>query len=179
MAHVWWVEVSRLQKKLSWCGVEEPRKVGFSLSWRRENIPELELESWGSAGRVETPDFGKDVDKEFYMAYIANTFPMQCNAMHWTWQTDCRRYPDRESLLMLTFSWILELESLRVWGEAVYFPDGPTFNYLLSNKLTKLGDAIAISKSETMNHSLTDPLTHLILKYHMVFIWDLSCVVPM
>ena len=29
-----------------------------------------------------------------------------------------------------------------------------------SNKLPKLGDAIAISKSETMNHSLTDPLTH-------------------
>ena len=28
------------------------------------------------------------------------------------------------------------------------------------NKLSKLGDAIAISKSETMNHSLTDPLTH-------------------
>ena len=31
---------------------------------------------------------------------------------------------------------------------------------LLFNKLAKLGDAIALSKSETMNHSLTDPLTH-------------------
>ena len=28
-----------------------------------------------------------------------------------------------------------------------------------TNKLAKLGDAIAISKSETINHSLTDPLT--------------------
>ena len=28
-----------------------------------------------------------------------------------------------------------------------------------TNKLAKLGNAIAISKSETMNHSLTDPLT--------------------
>ena len=32
----------------------------------------------------------------------------------------------------------------------------PTFIW---NKLAKLGDAIAISKSETLNHSLTDPLT--------------------
>ena len=71
MAHVWWVEVSRLQKKLSWCGVEEPRKVGFSLSWRRENIPDLELES-------ETPDFGKDVDKEFYMAYMVFIWDLSC-----------------------------------------------------------------------------------------------------
>ena len=28
------------------------------------------------------------------------------------------------------------------------------------NKLAKLGDAIAISKSETINDPLTDPLTH-------------------
>ena len=29
----------------------------------------------------------------------------------------------------------------------------------MENKLTKLEDVIAISKFETMNHSLTDPLT--------------------
>ena len=35
-----------------------------------------------------------------------------------------------------------------------------TLNFPINNKLTKLGDAIAISKSETMNTALTDPLTH-------------------
>ena len=33
--------------------------------------------------------------------------------------------------------------------------------YPFRNKLAKLGDAIAISKSETMNHSLTHPLTYM------------------
>ena len=43
------------------------------------------------------------------------------------------------------------------WGERVNRPKA-ALNPVI-NKLTKLGDAIAISKSETINYSLTDPLT--------------------
>ena len=37
----------------------------------------------------------------------------------------------------------------------LFFVSYSSFTHIQSNKLAKLGDAIAISKSETMNHSLT------------------------
>ena len=65
--HVWWKYQGF---KRNGTVVKEARKADFSLRWRIEDIPDLELVSRSLAGRVETPDFGKDVDKEFYMAYM-------------------------------------------------------------------------------------------------------------
>ena len=50
-----------------------------------------------------------------------------------------------------------------LWGRYESFPQVSD-----SNKLAKLGDAIAISKSETINHSLTDSLTPELLGFKSI-----------
>ena len=59
------------------------------------------------------------------------------------------------SSLYFTLLYVLLCAVFSLHYILLFFVSYSSFTHIQSNKLAKLGDAIAISKSETMNHSLT------------------------
>ena len=95
-----------------------PSKV--AIWWRIEDNSDLESESRSLAGRVETPDFGKDVDKEFFMTSRTNTFTLDLPG-------DLERISE-EGKLVINLS--VNTKVFEGWREAVYYSDSPTVKFL-------------------------------------------------
>ena len=150
LIHVWWkYEDSKGNEAV----LKESRKAGFSLRWRIENIHDLESERRSLAGRVQTPDFGKDVDKEFFMTSRTNTFTLDL-------PEDLGQISE-ESKLFVNLS--VNTKVYEGWREAVHFSDGPTFKFYPERKNWQAAEEACVEKGGQLA-SLVD------WKENMVFV---------